>query len=236
MTSHLRARSSAPPSRRSHTFVATSASSVEGFTLIELVMVIIIVGIMFTLALQGSNSFTIWKEDAALRKLSETIRYLHHQATTEQAYYRLEFNFPENSYRVGVLRRETSQTEDIDNLVLDAGTLSLELSAFLNPSHGNTYTFIPPPSHPSLYEPSVFPPEMRIEMVQNMSGEHAAASTERVGITFSPRGFSEFAVIHILYNTGLQRTILVNPFSGLTTVQQGWKDYEWAYGKRRARA
>jgi hypothetical protein len=50
-------------------------------------------------------------------------------------------------------------------------------------------------------------------------------------IMFSPRGFSEFAVVHITLPTNETITILVNPFTGITKVLRADKDFTWTYGR-----
>jgi len=209
-------------------FQLRSGSS-AGFTLVELMMVLIIIGIAFAFAFQNSSSAITLRQQALIRKLSETIRFLHHQAVSDQAFYRLEIDFERNQYRVGVLRPEPGADDRFLELAQDAGSLTLELSAFLNPSPGRTYTFIPPPYHPSLYEPVRLLEDMSFNQVRNMSGLHSRGTSQTAGISFSPRGFSEFAVIQMTLLNGAPVTILVNPFSGLTTVYNEHKDFEWTF-------
>ena len=52
-------------------------------------------------------------------------------------------------------------------------------------------------------------------------------------IRFSPRGFSEFSVIHLKLANEKDVTILVNPFTGEADIIRGYKDYEWTYGRNK---
>ena len=52
-------------------------------------------------------------------------------------------------------------------------------------------------------------------------------------IRFSPRGFSEFAVIHLRTAAGKEITILINPFTGEAQIIREYKDFEWTYGKKK---
>ena len=52
-------------------------------------------------------------------------------------------------------------------------------------------------------------------------------------ILFSPRGFSEFAILHLSSTTRDPVTILINPFTGLTETFREYRDYEWTYGRNK---
>ena len=118
------------------------------------------------------------------------------------------------------------------NIAQDAGNLSLELAAFLSPSSGATQTMIPPPSFPSLAEPVTLPQGVEFDDIKTMRGKHLAGEGGLAAILFSPRGFSEFSVIHLLIG-GEPVTILVNPFTGLTETYYEYKEFEWTYGRSR---
>ncbi|MBN8550948.1 MAG: prepilin-type N-terminal cleavage/methylation domain-containing protein [Deltaproteobacteria bacterium] len=209
-------------------------SSSSAFTLIELVVVIIIIGLVFGVVGLRSGSFDFWKDEGFVRRLSETITFLHHQAVVDQAYYRMDFDLRKNTYRVRVVRPEDHEDDEkLSAIASDAGYLSLELAAFLNPSLGRGQTLIPPPSLPSLAEAQEFPSGMHIEDLRTMRGRSTPAQDESGYIVFSPRGFSEFAVLHLRLSTGQPVTILVNPFTGLTEIYREYKDFEWTYGRNK---
>lgn len=211
---------------------STSASS--GFTLVELIVVIMIMSLVMLLVGIRSGTFDYWKEEAFLRKLNETIIFLHHQAVTDQSFYRLQFDLKKNTYKVGVLRIE----DDSDNIAIsslgsEVGSLTLELTAFLNPDPNGLGTLIPPPAFPSLAEPQLFPENITIKDIRTMRGRELSSESESAYILFSPRGFSEFAVIHLQVTNGAPITILVNPFTGLTNVYREYRDFEWTYGRKK---
>jgi prepilin-type N-terminal cleavage/methylation domain-containing protein len=205
-----------------------------GFTLIELVVAIMILGLVYGLVGSRSGTFTFWQEEAFIRRLNETIQFLHHQAVLDQTYYRIDFDLKDHRWKVSAVRVETENfNEDVAALAADAGALSLELAAFLNPSMGTEQTLIPPPSFPSLGEPQDFPEGVRIEDIRTMRGRESASMSSSAYIVFSPRGFSEFAVIHLRLSDNSPVTILVNPFSGLTQIFREYKDFEWTYGRKK---
>lgn len=205
----------------------------HGFTLIELVVVIIILGVTSTLLTMNLGTFAYWKEEGFLRRLTETIVFLHRQAVVDQAFYRLEFNLKQSTYRVGAIRPEddTQSTAGLAALAQEAGNLTLELADFLNPSPGSASTLIPPPSFPSLFEPEQLPNGVSLLDLKTARGKENGETAEKLYITFSPRGFSEFAVVHLRMSRGAQVTILVNPFTGLATIYRDYRDFEWTYGR-----
>lgn len=210
-----------------------------GFTLIELVAVIAVIGLLSGLVVWRMGSFVFWREQSFLRRISETVYFLHHQAVFDQSYYALEINLEnpkQHTYSVGIFNAaDLSSTSSALSDPIDSagGLLSLELSFFLNPSLPSASTFIPPPTFPSLADPVKLPEGMLFEDVRTMSGKHLASEAGRVYIMFSPRGFSEFAVLHLRNSTGQPLTILVNPFSGTTELFNEYKDFQWAYGKKK---
>jgi hypothetical protein len=196
------------------------------------VLVIVIIGLVFGVVGLRSGSFDFWKEEGFIRRITETLNFLHHQAVIDQAFYRMDFDLRKNTYRVRVVRTEEHDDEErLSEIAADAGSLSLELAAFLNPSMGRSQTLIPPPTLPSLADAQEFPSGMKIEDIRSMRGKFTPSEDESAYIVFSPRGFSEFAVLHFRLSTGQPVTILVNPFTGLTEIYREYKDFEWTYGR-----
>ena len=201
----------------------------EAFTLIELTLVILIIGALSSLIISRSDTFGYWRDEGFIRDLSETINFLHHQAVVDQAFYRIEFDLDKNSYVIGVMRPEEENAE-LQELGSEIGNLSFELAAFLNPGIGGAATFIPPPSMPSLAKPTSPPNGVIFTELRTMRGKELNGKPY---IMFSPRGYSEFAVVHLQIENGDPITILVNPFTGLTTILREYKDFTWSYGREK---
>jgi hypothetical protein len=89
---------------------------------------------------------------------------------------------------------------------------------------------IPPPLFPSLAKPVPFPEGVTLTDVRTMRGMKTEGTPY---VHFSPRGFSEFCVIHLRLQNGSELTILVNPFTGLTEIYREYKDFEWTYGHQK---
>lgn len=207
----------------------------SGFTLIELVIVITIVGLMLFIGLQSTSTVQYWRQQAAIREITESFRFLFQQAMADQSYYRIEFDLKTNSYTIGVVRGEPEDDERFQDIASDAGRISLELTAFLNPSVGETHTIIPPPDYPSLGEPKQLPEGLIIEKIYTPQGWHSRPQSEKVYVHFAPRGFAEFTVLHLRQAKTRELTLVNNPFTGSITIQEGFRDYKWTYGRESKR-
>lgn len=203
----------------------------RAFTIIELVVVITIIGISASIVAIRLGTLDYWREDSATRRLKEVISLLFHQAVVDQAYYAIRFTVDEGAYEVGVMRAEGDQFErELGELNDGAGLLSLELSAFLNPSIGEAQTLIPPPNFPSLAEKVRLPSSITIQDIKTMRGVAQNGQGAQPYILFSPRGFSEFFVLHLGGRGGQVTTLVMNPFTGSPTVYNEYRDFEWTYG------
>ncbi len=214
------------------------AAECSGFTLIELVIVIAIIALGFTLVGYSLGTFSYWRDEGYVRRLSETIMFLNQRAVSDQAYYRLEFNLDKrgknyaHSYHVGIMRPEPENDAALTSQCSDVGVVSCELYAFLYASLGDTQTMIPPPDFPSLAEKNEAPENVYFEDIRTMRGVKTAEDGGVAFLMFSPRGFSDFGVVHLHMSAGAQITILVNPFTGVTDIFREYKDFEWKYGRK----
>jgi prepilin-type N-terminal cleavage/methylation domain-containing protein len=206
----------------------------RAFTLIELVVVIAILAIVIAVAGLRFGAFDVWKEENTLRQLSETLVFLNQQAVIDQEFYRIEFDLENGLYRVGVMRSDNA-VQDVSLITGGGGYLSDELAAFLSPSLDYETTMIPPPSFPSLAEPVKLPGGMRFVDVRTPRGMlRADQKTDEIPyLMFSPRGFSEFGVIHAVMGDERPVTVFVNPWTGIAEVFREYKDFEWTLGNRK---
>lgn len=207
----------------------------RGFTLVELVLVILIIGLAMGLLSIRLGILDFWREQTALRKLAETIVLLNNQAVMDQAFYRMEFDLEKNQYRVGVMRPDDTITAT--NQGVNLPPLQLELAALLSPKIADGSTMIPPPSIPSLAEPSTLPGNLVfLDIVTPRGKTTRDEDRENPFLMFSPRGFSEFGVIHLSSGPNSAVTILVNPWTGLAESHPGYKEYKWTLGKQESRS
>jgi prepilin-type N-terminal cleavage/methylation domain-containing protein len=208
-----------------------SASAQAGFTLIELVLVVLIVGLAVGLLSVRMGAVDFWKEQSSIRKLTETIMLLNNQAVMDQAFYRMEFDLENNQYRVGVLRPEDALTSSASSINLPP--LVLELSTLISPSIADGSTMIPPPSIPSLAEPTKLGGRLVILDVVTPRGKITRDDDrDNPFLLFSPRGFSEFGVIHLSLGGNAAMTIMANPWTGMADVYREYKEFQWTLGQQ----
>ena len=212
----------------------------SGFTIVELILVVVVVGLATGLIAVRTGTLDAWREQTALRKLTETIVLLNNQAVMDQCFYRLDFDLQNNSYRVGAMRAEYGSTGGDSNDSLQPGAgqinlpiLQLELAELLSPAVGDSSTLIPPPDIPSLASPVKLPGRYVFLDVTTPRGRVAAGDNRRNPfLLFYPSGFSEFGVIHISTGGDSAITILSNPWTGLAEVYNDYREFKWTLGKR----
>jgi prepilin-type N-terminal cleavage/methylation domain-containing protein len=209
----------------------------RGFTFIELILVLAIVAVLFTLVGFRTGTFTFWKEEGFIRNFAETTRFLFQQASADQVSYQLEVNLKNNTYRIGALVQENNNvSDDVAQQTSDLGLLSLELATILNPaqskgdsSQGPEGGIIPPPSFPSLYDPQSPPNGMKFVSIRN-SRQKIAADDKGSGagyVYFASGGFSDFAAIEMEQSDGQRITFVVNPFTAQVDIYRNSTDLKF---------
>jgi prepilin-type N-terminal cleavage/methylation domain-containing protein len=202
-----------------------------GFTLIELVLVIVIVGLATGLLTVRFGALDAWKEQTTLKKLSETIVLLNNQAVIDQAFYRLEFDLEENLFRVGVMREEDPSADVVNGVNL--APLELEEARLLSPAMPRGATMIPPAWIPQLAQPTKLPGRLVLMDIVTRRGKSVRGEgRENPYLLFYPTGFSDFGVIHISKGADSSVTIFSNPWTGVAEVYDGYKEFKWKLGKR----
>ena len=207
----------------------------SGLTLIELIVTITIISLTFVLVGSKLGISNFWKEEAFLRKFRETITFLHQQAVVDQSFYRLDFDFQDNSYLVSAISTSQDSEEEDNNqknrqlVASGIGYLSQELSLILSPAIGRNYQLIPPPSFPSLAKKIPLPTDMSFDVIKTQRGDFTERQQDQAYILFSPRGYTEFAVIHLNQGDFGKITIFINPFTGNTELYREYKEFDWNY-------
>ena len=96
---------------------ARERASVRGFTLLELTMVILIVGIVLSISIPRLGHLTSHNLNVSCRRLSATVKYLLHRATVKRTIYRLNYDLKANEYWI------TYRDENLE-FVKDSSVLS----------------------------------------------------------------------------------------------------------------
>lgn len=74
-----------------------------GFTLLEIIVVIFILGLIAVLAYPSLQTLAEDGLSTASRRLAGTVQYLYHQAMATRQVHRLSYDFAENAFRVQVV-------------------------------------------------------------------------------------------------------------------------------------
>lgn len=74
--------------------------SPAGFTLIELMVTMAIVGVIFALSLTGLRSAFNVNLKSTAGKMASTLRYLSNKAVTDHMYFRMAYDISGNSYQI----------------------------------------------------------------------------------------------------------------------------------------
>lgn len=251
----------------------------RGFTLIELIVVIVIIALISGLAVTKLGATLAWQKKAELRKLINTWELLYQESLARGEAYRLIINLTEDlsrpdqyfvrkevipqgdtvkqvdrleNFRLKSERQRRAE-EELDNLPTVEEQIQMEQSQeqqnlqalfykslYIDP-YGDTQLTVPT-EFPSLQKPQDLKGGLRIRDVQT---EFGTIGRGQVFIRFSPRGGSDFAVIHVLMNAdeisqtskknspGEQiYTILLNPWTGKAIVSNREISYESALGSK----
>ena len=249
-------------------FLSKIEQSHRGFTLIELIAVIVLVAILARIAIGNVDSVLIWRYRTDLRRFANTWQFLYDEAIGTGHAYRLIIDFEGNTYRV---RREirpmpkaTTQTVDVDYLSNlrtqgekkrrkekeNEEILSLEeqfkeddlregsalddlFYQYLFGDPNQPVRLGTPLDFPELAEPRTFTSGLRFRDIRTLNG---ISDEDEVSIRFSPRGASEFAVVHLdIEDSDYVFTVFANPSTGEVSLREGDMDFTWTLGRTEER-
>lgn len=199
-------------------------NKVPGFTLLEVLVTIVLIGLVMGLVVGQVNKMTGRNMKAAARKLSSTVRYLYNKAATEGVTLRLVISFEENKYWV----EGTSQTfslvresEAPQKKEKSEKKEKEEASAAIEPV---TPQFSPEESH--LLKPVKLPKGV---FFKDIYAEHQIdhLSEGKAYIYFFSQGYAERSIINLRDKTDeMHFSITVNPITGKTEIDNEYREAE----------
>lgn len=181
----------------------TSNSSNSGFTLIELSIILILLGVMLLFAVPKLGN----REDISLRstarELAGTIQSLFDESVLKKTSYQLVFEITENRYLIIEKNpdKESIKPDETEN-VIDTSDKS-ETSEVIDVT--NRYKKLPE---------KIFIKDITTATVNK-------ATDGRVTIEFYPDGFMDKGVIHIS-NSKKDYTLTTTPLTGKVKVLEGY--------------
>lgn len=228
----------------------------KGVTLVEMAIVIALVVIIASLSFNKVDFLVVAKQQGEIRKFLTTWELLFNESLARGAAYRLTLDLETQSYyvrreilesantskQVDYLEnlrtkrekeRRSKDSENKDTYSLEEEfnkederqSLDLETlfytSLFADPE--GTLRLAQPLEFPSLGQNTKFGEGIHIRDVKT---EYGTIKDGKVDLHFSPRGTSDFAVIHFLIEDHVTTTLL-NPWTGEAQVYEGDKDFEW---------
>ena len=73
-------------------------TTITGFTLIELTLVILIIGVVLAVSIPRLGSLTEHDLKVSCRRLTATVKHLFHRSTVKRTIYRLNYDLKKNEY------------------------------------------------------------------------------------------------------------------------------------------
>jgi len=212
--------------------VPSYKSRSDGFTLLEILVALAILGLMLGLVTTQMGDFFSANMKSATGKLSSTIRYLHDKASTQSLYIRLTFDFEKNGYWVEATTERflllspeeiEKEKEEIEKEKEEKETPPEEGAVeytrkYRNPEFGAVDEF--------LLRPVTFPNGVFLKDIYT-SHDKGPVDAGKAFIHFFPNGTIEPAVINLRDEEDeVHFSIQINPIVGSTIILQEYTKLE----------
>lgn len=228
-----------------------------GFTLIELVAVVIIIAIIGSFAISRVESINAWKYESDIRKLANTWETLFQESFGRGDSYRLTIDLDSDSYSVrreipvetnGPVqvdylahfrtdeerkRRQDEQLRELpsvnDEFQEEDRRQSGSLDAlFYQALFADPYGQVRlgrPLQFPSLAEPQPLTQGLAFKDVR--IGDEVFTTGVAL-LRFSPRGTTDFAIVHLASGDEEIYTLAIDPATGKVSIKNGYHDVIWS--------
>jgi len=194
-----------------------------GFSLLEVIVAIAIVGLMMTVVVSQMDKALDLDMKRSANRLGSTIRYLYNKAATEGLYIRLVFNIDERSYWVEATTDPTKVSAAMDTggeeeEKKEGGGEEKPKLSYPKPKFGKVDSF--------LLKATKLPDRVYIK---DIFVEHRPGGVQdgTVGIYFFPNGYVEHAIINLRNEEDdYFYFIETNPVSGAVKIGAEYKVME----------
>ena len=170
-------------------------SQIAGFTLLELMVVIVIMGAIVTLVTPRFKSIFEVELKSSMRQIAGMIKYCFHESIIRQATIRLNFDITTGAYYPAIL---------------------------VTDPESNVGEFMEAPS--SIAQAARLPDNVFFEDILTPRSAEKLDDGETF-IMFYSTGYAEKAVIHMRDIAGRQYTLLVRPLNGSVKIFDGYVDF-----------
>ncbi len=174
--------------RNSHTVPTTLKTREAGFTLVELALVVLLIGLFSAMAVPMLTGFGQNSLDASARRLAGTVKYLFNESALSGRPYRLTYNLDRQFFAA-------KRLEENGELVEVAGV-------------GKKQGLKGDVRFKDIYVPG-----------------RGTFSSGEVTTEIHPVGWLEETVIHLEEGETQKLTLRINPFTGVTEVFEGHKEF-----------
>ncbi len=223
---------STPTLTRSHGSESRRMNA-AGFTMIELLVVVALVGMIGLFAIPGISSVFKVSLNSATRDLATTIKESYNSAVMTKKVHRLVYDIKENTYWVEIgpsgMLMETEETRERDARVKRfASRKSLEEIEEEEKKRASAFILAKNVTR----KPITLPRGVEFEDVS--TEQTPDVITEGKAYThFFPHGMIEQTVIHLKDNSNHQATLVIEPLVGRTKLFQRFVSKEEALGEDR---
>ncbi len=169
-------------------------SSKNGFTLVELSVVLLIIGLLATILIPNIGRLGGDDVRESIRKIGGLIQYLYGEASIQNRNFYLNFDLEDGSYNVTVGKENKEE-----------GTV--EMIPYEDDFVKKKYTL---------------PSSVKIEDIDTIS--RGKISEGKVTITFYPEGFVDPATIHFKNKNDDEMTLMILPLTGDFKIFDGYKE------------
>lgn len=218
----------------------------RGFTLIEIVVSLFIVGLILGVVVSRMDSMLEWDMKAASNKLASTIRFLYNKAATEGLYIRLVLDMEEQTYWVEATadpfvisaggegkgkeekEKEKAKEGKEGEAAAEGETPPPEQAEEGGETPGGVQPLKPPKVVFSQVESFLLKPVKLPESVsfKDLYVDHRQGAVEggQESIYFFPNGFVEHAVINLRDDKDeVNYSLETNPVSGQVSIENRYR-------------